>query len=108
VNATLRGLSGVVLLAAASSVFAVPPRTGVSITAPEIVQVKPGMSNVFLIKAARPVLVDAGSPKDMAALATALAQRGLRVTDIALVVSTHAHSDHAGMEGAVPRYQSKK
>ena len=78
-NQTLRGLSGLVLLAAASSVFAVPPRTGESITAPEIVQIKLGMSNVFLIKAAKPVLVDAGSPKDMAALAAALAQQGLRV-----------------------------
>jgi glyoxylase-like metal-dependent hydrolase (beta-lactamase superfamily II) len=79
------------------------PRTGESIPTNEIVQIKLGMSNVFLIKAARPVLVDAGSPKDMAALAAALAQHGLRVTDIALVVLTHAHSDHAGMAAALRR-----
>jgi hydroxyacylglutathione hydrolase len=102
-NEALRSLSGVLLLAAAPALFASPPRAGESIAAPEIVQIKLSMSNVFLIKAAKPILVDAGSPKDMAALAAALAQHGLRVEDVALVVLTHAHSDHAGMGAALRR-----
>ena len=102
-NEALRSLSGLLLLAAAHAAFAAPPRTGASIVAPEIVQIKLSMSNVFLIKTARPILVDAGSPKDMAALAAALARHGVRVEDIALVVLTHAHSDHAGMAAALRR-----
>jgi len=89
VNQALRSLSGVVLLAAASSVFAAPPRTGESITAHEIVQIKLSMSNVFLIKAAKPVLVDAGSPKDMAALRRAGAKIAMGQGDVEMARSGH-------------------
>ena len=106
-NVALRSLSGMLLLAAAPAVFAAPPGTGESLAAPEVVQIRLSMSNVFLIKAAKPILVDAGSPKDMAVLVAALAQQGLRVEDIALVVLTHAHSDHAGMAAALRRAGAK-
>ena len=58
-------------------------------------------SNAFLIRSARPVLVDSGSPGDEVALREALAKRGVRFEDIALVVLTHGHADHAGAAAAI-------
>ncbi len=75
---------------------ATAPTAGSSPT-PEVVQIKLSLSNVFLIRTARPVLIDGGSPKDLDALTTALAPRGLRPADLALVILTHAPSDHAGL-----------
>jgi len=54
-------------------------------------------SNVYLVrKPGAAVLVDAGSPSDRAALVAALAARGMAPAQLAAVVVTHAHADHAG------------
>ena len=84
------------LVAAQGCSQATPPSAGSS-PVPEVVQIKLSLSNVFLIRTARPVFIDGGSPKDLAALTGALARNGLRTADIALVILTHAHSDHAGL-----------
>ena len=88
------------LVAAQGCSQATPPSAGSS-PVPEVVQIKLSLSNVFLIRTARPVLIDGGSPKDLAALTGALARNGLRTADIALVILTHAHSDHAGVAAAL-------
>ncbi len=71
--------------------------------APQVVQIRLSVSNVFLIRSSRPVLVDAGSSKDLPALSEALGRQGLRIQDLALVVLTHAHSDHAGLAAQLQR-----
>lgn len=67
----------------------------------EIVQIELAYSNVFLMRTPRPILVDSGSPGDEAALRRALADRGLRLEDVALVVLTHGHADHSGGAAAI-------
>jgi hydroxyacylglutathione hydrolase len=64
---------------------------------PTIVTFKLSNSNVHLILSARPVLVDAGSPQDWPALANHLALHQVKPCDIAWLVITHAHQDHAGL-----------
>lgn len=69
----------------------------------EIVQIKLSLSNVFLIKAKQPVLVDAGSPEDLPRIERALATHGLKLENIAMVIPTHGHSDHAGTAALIKR-----
>lgn len=70
---------------------------------PEIVQIPLSVSNVYLIKAAKPILIDGGSSADVPALSKALAAQGLRLQDMSLAILTHAHSDHAGMAAELQR-----
>jgi hydroxyacylglutathione hydrolase len=53
-------------------------------------------SNIYLLRGTSVALVDAGAPGDADALREALAERGLRPSDVRLVVLTHGHADHAG------------
>jgi glyoxylase-like metal-dependent hydrolase (beta-lactamase superfamily II) len=56
-----------------------------------------GMVNAHLIKSeAGCVLVDAGIPGSERKIAKVLAQHGLSLNDIKLIIVTHAHTDHAG------------
>jgi glyoxylase-like metal-dependent hydrolase (beta-lactamase superfamily II) len=54
------------------------------------------IANVFLIQGARPVLVDTGAPNSRPRIERALRGYGVRPNDLALILLTHAHSDHAG------------
>ena len=74
----------------------------------EIVQIKLSLSNMYLIKAKQPVLVDAGSPEDLPTIERALAAHGLKLQDIALVIPTHGHSDHAGAAAQIRRSSSAR
>ena len=57
---------------------------------------KPG-SHVYLIKGeAKNVLIDTGMATGFSALKRRLAQLGLRVRDIDLIILTHEHYDHIG------------
>jgi hydroxyacylglutathione hydrolase len=70
----------------------------------QVVQIPLSMSNVHLIKgAARFFLVDTGSKDDLPALAAALAREGVRFRDLAAVILTHGHADHAGLAAEVRR-----
>jgi glyoxylase-like metal-dependent hydrolase (beta-lactamase superfamily II) len=91
----------VALVAAVAPWLAAPAALAEEVTRPEVLQIKLAWSNMFLIKSAKPVLIDGGSPKDMPAVTEALAKEGLALSDIALVILTHSHSDHAGMAAAL-------
>jgi len=56
-----------------------------------------GMVNCHIIVGSKgSVLVDAGLPGSSQKVERALLQRGLQLSDIKLIVVTHAHIDHAG------------
>ncbi|GAB4516588.1 MAG: MBL fold metallo-hydrolase [Anaerolineae bacterium] len=61
-----------------------------------IIKIKLPLSNAYLIKGDQPVLVDTGSPGDIKRLEKALAREGLAFSDLAVILHTHAHGDHAG------------
>jgi len=58
-------------------------------------------SNAYLLLGERPVLVEAGSPGDEAAILAALAAAGRGPRDLAAIVLTHGHADHAGAAAAL-------
>jgi hydroxyacylglutathione hydrolase len=67
----------------------------------EIVQIPLRLSNVYLVKTARPILVDTGTVGDMDDLSRALADNGVALTSIAVVILTHGHADHAGLAAEI-------
>src|SRR4051794_1679806 len=71
---------------------AAPPRA----TTTMIERITLPICNCFLLRGRRPVLVDPGRPKDAPALVAALRARGVGPGDLALVLHTHGHWDHAG------------
>ena len=65
-------------------------------------------SNVYLVRDGQAyALVDSGSPVDRAALASALAARGVAPSSIRAVIVTHAHADHAGLARWLQRAGAK-
>jgi glyoxylase-like metal-dependent hydrolase (beta-lactamase superfamily II) len=66
-----------------------------------IIPLKLSMSNAFLLRGERPILMDSGSPNDLPALTRQLAQHGIGLEEIALLIITHAHFDHAGSAAAI-------
>lgn len=81
-----------------------PPKTIRSADAagPEVVQIKLPMSNAYLIKSAKPVLIDAGSPKDGPAILAALKAENVDMKN-GLILLTHAHADHGGAAAELRR-----
>jgi glyoxylase-like metal-dependent hydrolase (beta-lactamase superfamily II) len=60
-----------------------------------------GHVNAFLIRGARPVLVDTGLPGSAPKILSALQEEGLKPWDLALIIITHAHLDHSGSAAAL-------
>ena len=58
------------------------------------------ISNAYLLLGDRPVLIDAGAPKDGARLAAALRQHSTTPKDLSLIALTHGHTDHTGAVAA--------
>ena len=52
---------------------------------PEIVQLRLSVSNMYLIKSEKPIVIDGGSSADMAALTKGLAAHGLKLKDSTLI-----------------------
>jgi glyoxylase-like metal-dependent hydrolase (beta-lactamase superfamily II) len=83
---------------------------------PSIAEVAPGvtmidtrmagvadLNAVYMIAASRPTLVEAGPGADLARLRRGLDALGLGASDLANIVVTHVHIDHAGAAGALLR-----
>ena len=68
---------------------------------PRVVRLDLGSSNVHAVVGRRTVLVDAGSAASGPRVGRALARAGIDHGDIALVVITHCHPDHAGGAGSL-------
>jgi len=70
---------------------------------PDIITIKLSVSNVHLIRGTRPLLIDAGSKTDLAAVSAALTAKGVAWKDLSAIIVTHAHSDHAGLASDLKR-----
>mgnify|MGYP001822755147 CR=1 FL=1 len=62
----------------------------------EIIKIQLRLSNAYLLRGDRPVLMDTGSPGDAGRIINALQAAGVAPEDLALIVLTHGHGDHAG------------
>jgi len=92
----LRHLLGALTTAAVTVAMAQP-------AAPEVITFRLAMSNLHVIKGTRTVLVDAGSKGDLPRLESQMAQVGLTWQDVAAVIVTHGHSDHAALAAEIRR-----
>jgi len=64
--------------------------------------------NVFLLKGERPVLIDTGRPYDVVAIISALDAHGVAPEDLALILHTHGHWDHAGSTATLRRHTTAR
>ena len=62
----------------------------------EIIRLKLSLSNAYLIKDRKIILVDTGSPREGIKILRGLARQGIEPKDFSLILHTHAHFDHAG------------
>ncbi|MDQ5977354.1 MAG: hydroxyacylglutathione hydrolase [Verrucomicrobiota bacterium] len=68
-----------------------------------LIRIKGAISNCYLLLGERPVLVDTGAPGDLKRILAALKAVSLDPKDIALILLTHGHSDHAGCAAELRR-----
>jgi glyoxylase-like metal-dependent hydrolase (beta-lactamase superfamily II) len=54
------------------------------------------ISNAYLIEGAVNILVDTGSPGEGKKIIKTLARKGVKLSDLSLILHTHGHSDHYG------------
>ncbi|MBN2004169.1 MAG: MBL fold metallo-hydrolase [Anaerolineae bacterium] len=67
----------------------------------KIIPLKLAMSNAFVLCGARSILIDCGGPRDLPALTRQLNRHNIHITDLALLLITHVHFDHAGSAAAI-------
>lgn len=67
----------------------------------KVIPIRLRLSNAYLILGEHPVLIDTGSPGEMDALAAALAEQRVHFRELALILLTHGHVDHAGSAGPI-------
>ena len=60
----------------------------------QIIKIKLGFSNAYLVKDKKSILVDAGSPGEADKILAAVQKAGVNTRDIALLLHTHGHFDH--------------
>jgi hydroxyacylglutathione hydrolase len=68
-----------------------------------IVRIKLPVSNAYLLVGERAVLVDAGAPGQADRILDAVRRAGVDPHDIALLIHTHGHIDHAGSAAELRR-----
>ena len=69
----------------------------------EIIKIKLSFSNAYLVKDRKAILVDAGAPNEADKILAAVKKAGVREQDIALLLHTHGHFDHAGSTAELKR-----
>jgi glyoxylase-like metal-dependent hydrolase (beta-lactamase superfamily II) len=69
----------------------------------EIIRIKLPLSNAYLVKDKKAILVDTGSPRQADQILAAVQQTGVTPKDIALILHTHGHFDHAGSTAELKR-----
>ena len=62
----------------------------------EIIKLKLALSNAYLVRGRKTILVDTGSPREGLKILRALARLGIEPKEFSLILHTHAHFDHAG------------
>lgn len=68
-----------------------------------LVRIKCAISNCYLLLGQRPVLVDTGAPGDLKRILAGLKASGVEPRDLALILLTHGHSNHAGCAAELRR-----
>lgn len=68
-----------------------------------LTRIKGAISNCYLLLGERPVLVDTGSPGDLKRILSGLKASGVDPKDLALILLTHGHSNHAGCAAELRR-----
>lgn len=69
----------------------------------EIVKIKLSVSNAYLVKDKKSILIDTGSPKEADKILSAVKKAGVNEKDISLILHTHGHVDHAGSTAELKR-----
>jgi glyoxylase-like metal-dependent hydrolase (beta-lactamase superfamily II) len=67
---------------------------------PAVVQLRLGISNAFLVRGSRSVLVDVGSHRNTTALIQALKRENVDPGEVSLILHTHGHGDHCAASRA--------
>jgi glyoxylase-like metal-dependent hydrolase (beta-lactamase superfamily II) len=67
----------------------------------DVVPLRLGAVNAFLLRGDRPVLVDSGYPGHARAVLAALADNGVAPRELSLIIITHGHHDHFGSAAAL-------
>ncbi|HWA26179.1 MAG TPA: MBL fold metallo-hydrolase [Lacunisphaera sp.] len=68
-----------------------------------LIRIKGAISNCYLLRGKRPVLIDTGAPGDLKRILAGLKGAGVAPRDLALILLTHGHSDHAGCAAELRR-----
>lgn len=69
----------------------------------KIIKVKLSVSNAYLVKDKKSILVDSGAPNEADKILAAVKRAGEDEKDISLILHTHGHIDHAGSTAELKR-----
>ncbi|HNB41906.1 MAG TPA: MBL fold metallo-hydrolase, partial [Anaerolineales bacterium] len=69
----------------------------------EIIKIKLSVSNAYLVKDRKSILVDTGSSHEADKILAEVKRAGVNEKDISLILHTHGHVDHAGSTAELKR-----
>ncbi|MFN3492832.1 MAG: MBL fold metallo-hydrolase, partial [Anaerolineales bacterium] len=69
----------------------------------EIIKIKLLVSNAYLVKDKKSILIDTGSSNEADKILAAVKKAGVDVKDLSLILHTHGHVDHAGSTAELKR-----
>jgi hydroxyacylglutathione hydrolase len=73
-----------------------------------IIRIKGAISNCYLLRTERPILIDTGAPGDLKRILAALKTHRVADRELAIILLTHAHSDRAGCAAELRRRTGAK